>query len=223
MKLSDWDVLSVDELSRPSNGTSSVSPAGLRVDVRNRTVEITSGSHWSATGGFTKPIIGEMTEGRLQLHDIYIIAYRDECDRLLWCTWFWDTAELQMTCGIVVNGWDEHPPSVPGGKNTFLWTGVRPHDVEVLKDWLEAKASNNDVPSQAGQLAFGNALRFNQGDRFIARGGQFPCPATLIGASCLPLIYAGQPEQVKRDMLAATAVTPATTPACDNKEAQAGV
>jgi hypothetical protein len=183
MPVSDWDVLAVDELGRPSNGVSEASPAGVRVEVAENALHVYGEDLWSPLGSLPRPLGMVVRGGDLLLRDTHVLAEPVARGGLAWATWFFRGADPVATVGVVTMGFDE------GGR----YAGVTPAAVDALRDALARWQAGRRLPAGLAALPAGHALRFNQGDAFFAARLGHALPATPVGEAEVPFAYAPRP------------------------------
>ena len=222
MALSEWDVLSLDERGRPSNGTSETSPAGLTINPYEGLLQVAGADCWHPQCSFAPPQCAVVRAGDFTLLDVSVVARpvmhepSGSIRGLVWVTWFDRGGEVAATAGITVRGFDA------AGK----YSGVTAADVRLFAQTLAGWVKDGRVPRELADLNTGNALRFNQGDHFFAKQMGHACSATAPGTAELPMLYHTQrreaiaPYIVRRDAEAGTA--PARRPRKAAKKTKPG-
>lgn len=185
MAISDWDVLAVDEMGRPCNGTADPSSCGIIVDVLENLIQIVGAELWKPQGLYTTPILGMVRHGDFTLLDVSIVTAPAPRDGVFWATWFVRGKSLAGIVGLVCLGFDE----------ADQWTGILPEHVEALDAQVKAWGEEKKIPAALAGLGFGNALRFNQGDRYFSKGLGMALDATPPGEARTPVFYAWRDQK----------------------------
>jgi hypothetical protein len=175
MTLSDFDALSIDEQSRPGTGVSVSSPAGVCVTVWHNWANVIDRRAWTPAAVLPMPVAATVHHGEITYLDTHVVAARGPQDGIYLATWFESQGELigMVAIGCLFDGSGVLPPSVE-------------HLRSVLVEWADA----DRVPFQLARLDFSAALRFNQGDAYVAQNAGFPTSCTPPGRAGTPLIHA---------------------------------
>lgn len=188
MSLSDWDTLAVDERGRPCNGVSEPSPAGLVVEPHEGRLRLTGPGLWTPACLNPAPILGVVTSGTLSLYDATVLVApgRGGLEAgIAWATYFLALdGALRAIVGVSRRG---RTRQAPGG--TAQWLAVEAADVRHLQRRLAQWRDAGRLPVVLTTLCFDGALRYNQGDAFLASQMGHAHANTPPGPTALPLVY----------------------------------
>lgn len=185
MAISDWDVLAVDEMGRPCNGTADPSTCGIVVDIYENMIQLVSAELWKPQGLYVTPILGMVRQGDFTLMDVSIVSAPAPRGGIYWATWFVRGKVLAGTIGMACLGFDE----------SGHWTGILPEHVALLSKQVKEWGEDKKIPASLAGLGFGNALRFNQGDRYFSKGLGLALDATPPGEARTPIFYAWKDQK----------------------------
>lgn len=181
MALSNWDTFSVNE--KGETGGSFISPLGVEVSIYKNWLYISDQKAWVDGCPYTKPIIMEVTKGKLTYKDVDIIAKRGPqsgifCIISVPAYRNSEKKELAMV-GAGVYGFDGEE-----------WVGVTDVSIEFLENLLEEHLSI--------KVDLKKGMRFNQGDRYLSKKmGLDSEICTKVGESEEPIFM----KMIKNDIL----------------------
>jgi hypothetical protein len=175
MALSNWDTLSLDEDSKPTNGVI-CSKLGIYVEIHKNWLYVRDDKAWVQEGGFRKPTVMQIYEGDIIYKDVRILAERGPQEGI-YCFVHTTTSKepVSVMVGIGCYGYDSHSD----------WVGVTAGSLYYLKSLCTNKWAINlweeNLETILKTLDFSQALRFNQGDEFFSTAFGEAIPATKVG------------------------------------------
>lgn len=144
MALSNWDTLSLNQDSEPTNG-SFTSPLGVEVSVYKNWLYVRDPHAWQEGGRFIEPIVMQIEQGTLTYKDVQIVAIRGPQNgvyAVIWSTQYHDNDEdgnyvpptVTGMIGIGVSGFEE--PEDAKSLDDVKWVGVKPESLKWFIDKL---------------------------------------------------------------------------------------
>ncbi len=183
MALSNWDTLSIDHNSKPINGIIK-SEMGVQVEIYKNWLYVRDSIAWQK-GRYIEPTVMEIHNGNLTYKDVAIYAERGPQNGVycVVCAPSWinknEDEKLNAMIGIGCYGYS--------GDN---WVGVHSESVDFLIGMI--KLNTDNLPWSYKEilenLNFKKALRFNQGDEYLANKLDTDTPTSKIGKSEEPVL-----------------------------------
>lgn len=181
MALSNWDTLAIDHTSSPVEGSFAASSGELSVDIYKNWIYIRSEEMWHEGSGFSCPTVMEIQEGVFRFGRVNALVVRGPSEGVYLCAW--ETTYVKdmppmtrLMAGMGIYGYR-------GGE----WVGVTEEHVTFLKQLIESKVAEHELPQDFLSLDWTAARRFNQGDAFFAGEFGVETPDAVAGDPGTPL------------------------------------
>jgi hypothetical protein len=182
--LSNWDTCTVDLQSRSTNGITEPSACSVQVEVHHNWLNVLDRASWRPGSGLPDPVIATVRHGELTYRDTSIVAIPCHRQGVFFAAWFIDGSETHGMAGMSCLG------HVDG-----RYVGITTGDLRLLRKQVRGWVKDQTVSAAFASLSFTSALRFCQGDSYIANGAGFPVPATIPGEALTPLVYLPRENQ----------------------------
>lgn len=182
-RLSDYDVLALDERGQSMNACTERSPCGVQVEAYATWLNFVHAEGWRAGSLSPPPVVATVREGEMSYLDCTVLCVRGPQLGAYFAAWHLEGDTVRGMAGLTCVG------AGPGA-----YEGVRPASVAHLRALLARWAVERLIPQAFASLPWDDAWRFNQGDARFARGIGAPIPATPVGAA-EPPVFAPHPEQ----------------------------
>jgi len=165
MALSNWASMSVTN-EGTGNG-SLTSYGGITAEIYKNWIYIRAPELWKPHGRFTEPVIAQIDQAYMTIHDLKILANRENLQNAVFVyaeSSYYKEKAAKWMVGIGCSGFD-------GDR----WVGVTPDLIEKFEVWLKDVlpersylngVSLGDLDKIKGQFKY-----FNQGDAFFADHG----------------------------------------------------
>ncbi len=178
VNLSEYDALCVDEFSRSATGITNPSAMGVQIELFRSWLQMRDVNSYRAASGLPRPVVATIPEGEITFQDVIVVATRGPRDGVYFAGWFDEPGGISGIVGVGLSG------RVDG-----QYVGVLATDVAYLADLLTTWGKAGRIPDRLARVRFESALRYCQGDLFIAESAGFPTPVTAVGCAETPLAY----------------------------------
>lgn len=171
LKLSDWDVLALDERGQPTNAVTEPSLCGVRAEAYCNWVNVVDASLWREGSITPSPVVSTVMHGEISILDLTVVAERGPEHGVYFAAWFLYNGQPVGMAGLACWGWGE------GQVYRGVPASAVAHLVKLINGWVNDKI----VPPAFADLPWHSALRFNQGDAQAARRAGLPIAPTVVG------------------------------------------
>jgi len=178
MALSNWDTMAVDLGGNPCGG-SFASPQGVTVEFYKNWLYIRDEKAWVEGRSFVKSTVAHVNSGDLSYGDVHIVAVRGPQGGVY---------------AVVTSGYGEKQIGMVGcgvyGFDGDEWVGVTAESKEFLQKFLlsEDQEGFAEFSDKVRAVKLGGALRFNQGDAYVADRLGEDTPASEPGQAEKPIL-----------------------------------